>query len=200
MRSDTGLNSPRSPQDTSAISSDVQDYRVAQKTVHWLMAILIIMDLFIAQKFGGPMAEWDRFESRVDHASVNMIVTVLFVVRIMLRWKYGAPPLPSTMPRWQRFSAHIGHWGLYVLIAVLILSGIMSAVNANSEIAPFGLFPLSDGSGPDQSFVFFRSIHEFCTKAIIALIVVHVLAAIYHLFFTNDRTTQNMLRFWSSAK
>lgn len=196
----TADTSSKTHPETSHKRASVGDYRVGQKIVHWLMAILIIMDLIIAQKFGGVMADWDRFESRVDHASINTIVTILFVIRISLRWKYGAPPLPSTMPQWQKLAAHVGHWGLYVVIAILILSGLMSAVNANSEIAPFGLFLLSDGSGSEQTFLFFRSIHEFCTKAIIALIVVHVLAAIYHLLFTSDRTTQNMLRFWSGAK
>ena len=75
----------------SATSENVSDYRVAQKVVHWLMAILIMLDLFIAQKFGGFMEDWDRFDSRTDHASVGTIVTILFVIRIYLRWKHGAP-------------------------------------------------------------------------------------------------------------
>ena len=40
------------------------DYAVTQKVLHWLMALLIMLDLIIAQKFGGEMADWDRFASR----------------------------------------------------------------------------------------------------------------------------------------
>ncbi|MBB69065.1 MAG: hypothetical protein CMC77_03200, partial [Flavobacteriaceae bacterium] len=62
------------------------------------MAIIIMLDLNVAQKFGGDMELLDRLESRVDHATAGMIVTFLFILRLVLRYKYGAPSLPSQMP------------------------------------------------------------------------------------------------------
>ena len=73
------------------------DYLRIQKIIHWLMAIIIMLDLNIAQKFGGEMELLDRLESRVDHATAGMIVTFLFILRILLRYRYGAPSLPQTM-------------------------------------------------------------------------------------------------------
>ena len=61
------------------ISLSRSDYLISQKVIHWLMAFLIILDLNIAQKFGGEMELWDRLESRVDHATVGILVTVLFL-------------------------------------------------------------------------------------------------------------------------
>lgn len=55
------------------------DYSIAQKSVHWLMATLIILDLFIAQKFGDPMEILDRIESRSDHGTLGAITAILFV-------------------------------------------------------------------------------------------------------------------------
>lgn len=52
------------------------DYAVAQKIVRWLMAFLIMVDLAVAQKFGGVMEDWDRFESRSDHAGVGTLLAV----------------------------------------------------------------------------------------------------------------------------
>jgi cytochrome b561 len=183
-----------------SIEQQVSDYRVAQKIVHWLMAIFIMLDLFIAQKFGRVMQEWDRFESRSDHATLGSVLTILFVIRMYLRWKHGAPPLPSMMPKWQKIAADIGHWGLYILIACLITSGILSAINANSVIAPFGQFDISDGTGLEMSFLFFRNSHEFFTDAIIGLITIHILAALYHAVISRDGTTGRMLRFWQTEK
>ena len=60
------------------------DYLRAQKVIHWLMAIVIMLDLNVAQKFGGDMELWDRLESRVDHATAGLIVTFLFILRIFL--------------------------------------------------------------------------------------------------------------------
>ena len=45
------------------------DYTKTQKIIHWLMAIIIMLDLNVAQKFGGNMELWDRLESRADHAT-----------------------------------------------------------------------------------------------------------------------------------
>ncbi len=176
------------------------DYQIAQKVVHWLMAILIMLDLNVAQKFGGIMEDADRFESRIDHAQIGIIVTVLFVLRILLRLRYGAPPLPDTMPGWQKFAAHAAHVGLYLLIGSMIATGMLSAMNANSIVNPFGLFAFGDGVGNEEVFLTVRTIHEYITEAIIILIGIHILAALYHLIIARDGSTGRMLKFWQSAK
>ena len=43
------------------------------------MALLIMLDLNIAQKFGGDMDTLDRLESRIDHSSMGLIIASLFI-------------------------------------------------------------------------------------------------------------------------
>ncbi len=161
------------------------------------MAIIIMLDLNVAQKFGGNMELWDRLESRSDHATAGMIVTFLFILRIVLRYFYGAPKLPESMPTWQTVSAKIGHSSLYILMAGLIITGISMASFASDPIIVFG-FDLAYFTHNENTFLFIRKVHEFCTNAIIVLIVVHILAAIYHHFIAKDDTTLKMLKFWHS--
>ncbi len=160
------------------------------------MAFVIMLDLNIAQKFGGEMELWDRLESRADHATMGLIITFLFLLRIVLRYRYGKPSLPSSMPKWQVIAAQIGHYGLYFLMGALMLTGIISANFASDPIMVFSYFDLAFANHNDELFLTVRGIHEFCTNAIIALIVVHILAAIYHHFIVKDATTINMLKFW----
>lgn len=175
------------------------DYRVAQKVLHWLIGIAIMLDLFIAQKFGGVMEDWDRFESRSDHASLGTLVAVFFAMRLYLRIKHGAPALPSDIPAWQTKLAHAAHWALYGLIGLLVISGMAAAINANSVISPFGLFAYGDGVGNADLFANIRIVHELATQAIIGLIVLHIVAALYHLGSKHHRhLTLRMLRFWRS--
>ncbi len=174
------------------------DYSVGQKIVHWLMAILITLDLFVAQKFGNPLELADRLESRADHGSLGTIVAVLFVIRLYLRWRHGAPPLPGTMSPWQTTAARWGHGALYFLIGFLIFSGVATAVNATAPIPLFGSFDITLGQVDDTTFIFLRQFHEFATQAVIALVAIHVLAALYHWLIAGDDTTQKMLKFWSS--
>ena len=172
------------------------DYSVAQKIVHWLMSILIIMDLFVAQKLGGVMEDWDRFESRSDHASLGTIVAVLFLVRLYLRYRFGAPALPASMSSWQVYAARWGHTLLYVLIGLLIGSGLMTAVNASSPVVLFGALDITVGRLDENWFETLRPFHEFATIAIITLIGIHTVAALYHHFIVKDQTLVNMLKFW----
>ncbi|MEM1155861.1 MAG: cytochrome b/b6 domain-containing protein [Pseudomonadota bacterium] len=174
------------------------DFSIGQKVLHWLIAVAIILDLFIAQKFGGAMTDADRFESRSDHASLGTLVACLFAIRLYLRFKHGAPPLPIDIPRVQARLAHLMHWALYVLIGLLILSGIGSAISANSIVSPFALFTYGNGVGNETVYRVLRTIHEFSTKAIIALIALHVFAALYHLFSQHRDLTVRMLKFWKS--
>ena len=176
------------------------DYLKSQKIIHWLMAIAIMIDLNVAQKFGGEMELWDRLESRADHATMGLIITFLLVLRIILRYKYGAPSLPSSMSKWQVLTAHIGHYGLYILMAVLVTTGIISATYASDPIIVFGSYDLAFASHNASFFEIVRGIHEFCTNAIIALIVIHILAAIYHHFVLKDSTTSNMSKFWTTKR
>ena len=174
------------------------DYLKSQKIIHWLMAIAIMIDLNVAQKFGGEMELWDRLESRADHATMGLIITFLLVLRIILRYKYGAPSLPSSMSKWQVLTAHIGHYGLYILMGVLVTTGIISATYASDPIIIFGSYDLAFANPNASFFEIVRGIHEFCTNAIIALIVIHILAAIYHHFVLKDSTASNMSKFWTT--
>ena len=174
------------------------DYRVGQKVLHWLAGILLILDLIIAQKFGGVMEEWDRLESRSDHATLGIIAAIILIWRIIYRLRYGAPGYPSTMPPWQVTAARGGHLLLYLFMSALVITGVASAMNATAPIAVFGSLDLTLGSDTDAAFRFIRQFHEFCTQAMIALIVLHVTAALYHHFVAKDDLLVRMFKFWRS--
>jgi cytochrome b561 len=174
------------------------DYAVVQKVIHWIMALLLILDLFVAQKFGNVMEDWDRLESRSDHASLGSIVAVLFLLRLYFRFRYGAATLPASMPHWQVRVAGFTHFAMYLFIGLLVLSGLATAINAAAPVALFGQMDITLGQADETLFDRLRPLHEFCTNAVIALIVLHLLAALYHHFVARDDSTTRMLRFWRS--
>jgi len=171
------------------------DYQVTQKIIHWLMATLIILDLFVAQKFGGVMSTIDRLDSRVDHSTMGLIVLSLFLVRLYLRFKYGSPKEPETMPVWQTKLSKAAHHLLYLLMAILFISGLCTAINATSPITLFGLMDITRGNTDDGFFQFIRQFHETATMGIIVLISIHIVAALYHHFIVRDEILTKMIRF-----
>lgn len=171
------------------------DYTGIQKALHWLMAGIIMLDLFVAQKFGNFMELPDRLESRVDHSTMGLIVLTLFVVRLVLRFVYGAPKEDGTSPLWQVWLAKVAHGLLYVLMGLLVASGLLTAMSATSPIEIFGVFDITFGRVDDVIFDFVRQFHEFFTEVIIGLIIVHVVAAFYHQFIRRDNLLLKMLKF-----
>ncbi len=178
----------------------MSDYSVTQKVIHWLMAILIGLDLFVAQKFGGIMEDWDRIDSRSDHATLGTIVAILFVLRIVFRKRHGVAAFPASMPDWQLKAAKFGHWALYFFMGVLMVSGAVTAINASSPLLLFGQLDITIGRLNEDFFKNVRVVHEFATNAMIALIAGHILAALYHHFIAKDDSTRRMLRFWKSDR
>jgi len=164
------------------------------------MALIIMLDLFVAQKFAGFMEMADRLESRGDHGSLGTILAVLLVIRIALRLRHGLPPLPGGMPQWQMMAAKLGHGLMYVAMLGLVATGVISALNATDPVMIFQSVTLHIGNLDEAQFQFVRQFHEYCTYLMMALIGVHILAAGHHMSVAKDDSTQRMLKFWQSKK
>ena len=172
-----------------------RDYAAVQKILHWLMGIVIILDLVVAQKFGGFLEEAERLESRNDHATLGSILLVLFILRLYFRRRHGVAALPETMPRWQVGAARAVHFLLYFFIGALFLTGIATAANTLEPVLIFGQFTPTIGNMSDYQFQFVRLFHEFSTYAVIGLIAIHALATLYHAA-RRDGVLTRMLIFW----
>ena len=174
----------------------MNDYRVVQKVLHWLMALIIMVDLVAAQKFGTSLPLAERLESRSDHATIGLVVLVLLLLRLYLRWRHGAPPLPASMPMWQVRAAQVTHFLLYALIGSLVLTGILAGINSTLPLVLFESWDITIGNSDREWFRTLRGFHEFVTKAIIAFIALHIVAALYHAVVSRDGVMRRMVVFW----
>lgn len=173
------------------------DYSVGQKVVHWLLAMFLLIDLSVAQQFGGPLELAQRLENREGHAAVGTIILTLLIVRIFLRLKHGAPAFPDSMPSWQKMLANVTHKGFYVLLVFTLITGVVTAFNAVEPLNWFGVTNLAILGNTDPSqFQSVRMWHELGTKLLIVLIVVHVVAGLYHGLVVKDGRLTRMLKFW----
>lgn len=102
------------------------------------------------------------------------------------------------MSKAEIFAARLGHGLLYFFIGFLILSGLLTAMNATNPVNLFGQIDIAIGQLDEEVFGFIRGFHEFATNAVIALILIHVGAALYHWFIVKDNLTQRMMKFWKS--
>lgn len=185
----------------STANKKPNDYRVAQKIIHLLMATFIILDLFEANKFGGEMLQADRLESRTDHSTLGVTLIILLILRFYFRFKSGAPAIPERgLTPWQLTMAKVVHIGLYASMTALLATGLLTAMQASDPILIYYNFDITIGRMTDEQFTAVRIFHEIMTWVMIFFIVIHVVAALYHHFVLKDRLLIKMFKVWTSEK
>lgn len=162
---------------------------------HWLIAILIIINIGLAwslDSFDHHSPEHERLLT--IHKSIGATVLVLAVLRLIWRWAHPAPPLPDTLPPWQRLAARLTHWALYALLFVMPLTGLIDAGGFSEPVHYFFLFdlpPLIAHNEPLGHGAF--AIHKAGAVALYALLLVHAGAALHHHYVRKDDTLRRIL-------
>ena len=172
-------------------------YGAVHKTLHWVIALLVLMMLVMGLVMGGIANPADRFWVYSLHKSIGITVLTLMVVRLgwkLINWHKPAP-LP-THPWYERLAAELVHWGFYGLLIAMPLSGWILTSAANSTINWFGFFVVPSITEPDQTLRELMSeVHEYISYAIWAFIALHVAGALKHVIIDRDGTLRRMLPF-----
>ncbi|MCC6305076.1 MAG: cytochrome b/b6 domain-containing protein [Rhodobacteraceae bacterium] len=153
-------------------------YLPAQIRLHWLAAILIVLQVVLHE----PMAEaWEALgEGRpvtlgpaiAGHVAGGLLILAFALWRLVLRIRRGAPPPPAG-PAVLRLLAGLAHLALYALMVVMPLSGAAAWF--------FGVAPAA-------------AVHVTLVPALIALVLMHAAAALWHHFWRQDESLLRMLR------
>ena len=137
----------------------------------------------------------DRFFYRSIHADIGYAILLLMVLRLIWRGIHPTPALPESTQRWQRIAARISHGALYaVTLLVAMLGWTHSGAHAPDYSSWFGLFHVPQFTSPDKAVAeAYEDRHIFFAYALLALIAIHLLAALWHHFIRRDRVTTRMI-------
>lgn len=174
--------------------------------IHWLTAITIIALLGIG-KFMVSLDEADtlRFTLTQSHKTFGILVLALSVLRVAWRLSHKAPPHPAGAPTWEKLAASLSHLAFYGLIFVLPLSGwaMVSVSSLNIDTLLFNRIELphlplmewlsiADRTLQDEWEHRFHQAHTVSGGVLIALIVLHISAALKHHFVDKDDVLRRM--------
>jgi len=163
------------------------------KSLHWLVAIGIFALIFLGLEQSGMERGAERQAVRDLHGSVALLVFALMTVRIVWRLMSPVPAHPQGLPAWQRISAKLVHWGLYIAVFVQLTAGALAVATGGRPLAFFGLFSVSlPIAESDASHEFWEEVHETVWIVIAALLIVHVLAALYNHFVAKNDVLRRM--------
>ncbi len=171
-----------------------QHYRAGAKWLHWLIALMVIGMLGIGLYMTGMRISPQKIQLYMTHKSIGLTVLALMLVRVAYRLKNPAPALPVDMPSWQKAASHVSHALLYLLLLAMPISGWLMNGASGFPMKYFGLVRVPDFVARNQeSLALFKTIHFYIAWTLIALIAVHVLAALKHHFIDRDSVLRRML-------
>lgn len=185
----------------TAIRSSETQYGIVAVMLHWLIAAAIIfmlgLGIYMTDLPPGSMAQFEYFQL---HKSVGISILLLSFVRLGWRLANPVPPLPPHLKSWEAVAARVTHYGFYVLMIVMPLTGWM-VVSASSLGIPtllFGAIPwphipfIAGLENRKEVAVAFSEIHEILAFTMIALLLLHIGAALKHHFLLKDDVLRRM--------
>ena len=107
---------------------------------------------------------------------------------VRLAWRITHRPPPDlAMPAWQAKAAHATHHLLYALFFIVPLVGWAYSSAAGFPIVWFGVLPLPDLLPVDKALAeAIKPVHGWLAWTLIALVALHVAAALKHHFIDRD--------------
>lgn len=172
----------------------VHRYTGVAIALHWLVALLILGSFVV----GRYMVDLDLSPWKLKvyswHKWIGVTIFLLVAVRLAWRLKHRPPAPPAATPEWQRHAAGIGHAALYVLMLAVPISGWVMSSAGGFPVVYFGVIQLPDLVTKDKElFELMKLVHFALNKALLALVIVHVAAAIKHHYVDRDDVLARMV-------
>jgi len=163
-----------------------------QRLLHWLMAACILAMLFIG--VGMVSTVMPKYLTLVSiHKPLGIAILALALIRLALRLRYGAPPLPADLPGPMKFAAQASHYAFYALMIGMPLIGWGMLSAAAYPVVLFGgwhlpaILPQSD-----SLHTLLWDAHFYLAFAFFALVLLHVAAALFHALVRRDGVFETM--------
>lgn len=162
--------------------------------LHWLTVVLVLAQLYVGFTFASMVRGPERTEWFTWHKTIGATILVLSLIRLAWRLAHKPPPFPDELPRWERIAAVWNHRLFYFLLIVLPLTGLatVSAGHAGATKLVGGVpLPLIPGI-PETAGETLGDLHVLLVITTIALLVLHVAAALKHQFIDRSRVAGRM--------
>ena len=161
-------------------------FSVFSRILHWTMAIMILAMLFIGVGMVSTVAS--EYLTLVNiHKPLGILILILALIRLVVRLRYGAPPLPLDLPEPMKLAAYLSHYALYALMIAMPLIGwaMLSAAEYPVVLWPGVWLPQILPLNPSLHTLLWNA-HFYLAFLFFALILMHLAAGLFHALIRRD--------------
>lgn len=170
-----------------------ENYGSIAKFFHWLIFALIVT-LLLVSWFMGKLSPELKGTVYNTHKLVGLTVLLLTTARLIWAVSGSKPKLPSAMKPWEKLAEKAVHIGLYACLIFMPLCGWIMSTAAGQAPQLLGYTVNLPGVIQDKATShLFNNYHAFIAWVIVALVSVHVGAALKHHFINRDNVLRTML-------
>lgn len=176
------------------LKNNQNGYGLVAIILHWL-SVLLVFGLF---GVGWWMVELDYYSEWYKtaphwHKSTGLLFCGLILLRLV--WKFFNPKPKALGTKLEQRAASLAHGILYLLLLTIFSSGYLISTADGRGIDVFNWFTVPGlGEVFDQQEDIAGLVHEYLAYGLIALVVVHALAALKHHFVDKDEVLSRMVR------
>jgi cytochrome b561 len=161
--------------------------------LHWLTVLCVCfaagLILTRDEVSGRALRQW----LLEGHRHFGLFVLMLFFIRVVVRIRAGKLPGEGKLPFVVRAAAAATHIALYALLLGLPLLGWALSNAQDKPVHLFGLtLPALVGADDDLADTL-QTWHVDAAWALLALVLLHIAAALWHHFVLRDSTLRMML-------
>jgi cytochrome b561 len=174
--------------------SRTDHYPATSKLLHWLIAACVLTTAPVAIAMG-RVAEGPTQNSLYNlHKSLGVLIFILMILRVINRFAVGAPIADPKIEPWQKTVSAVVHSSIYVLLVAMPIAGYIANSAFGAPTPFFGLFNLPPIVGKNEALsTQLFTIHRYVGWVLIALVLMHVGAALFHTFIRRDNVINRML-------
>ena len=176
------------------IRNTAERFGLVAKTLHWLTLVLLIAAFTLAVSMVDMPFSPRKLEFYSWHKWVG--VTIFLVVLLRLGWRLTnpVPPQPPGTPPWQQRLAGLSHAALYTILIVMPITGWIMSSSLNLPVVYLGLVHIPSPFGVDRALgEAMKVVHLSLAVALLVLVTIHALAALYHHLVLRDDVLRRML-------
>lgn len=155
--------------------------------LHWLIALAILGTFVLGLYMHELPLSPAKLRLYSYHKWIGVTIFALVLFRLLWRLGHRPPPPPPSMPAWQHRAAVATHVVLYALTLAIPVSGWLMSSASGFQVVYLGILPIPDLLAKDTALADqLKDAHEFLNLSMLALIVLHVAAALKHHLMDRD--------------